>query len=259
MAKRHTTAANPVTYLHMLLALATTGVLARFVPYAATYDALDYIAPRAVNIGILFSIVVGFLMYKSLTRRSDIDNSISLELNKIRRIYHLARHIAKAEPAADTWYAAVRGGIREYLGMFRSLTLHEYDLGNPLFRSVTYAVYSLPSQVTGYDPQLYESLLEATGQATEAREFIRAKKDDQISWFSWIVVVFISLVFAVLVLASTPETMVLRAVSASVILCLFLVLQLIYEHDRANSLRDRTWARQYLENLTSLDRAEGLH
>ncbi|HTP57139.1 MAG TPA: hypothetical protein VMJ72_02590 [Candidatus Paceibacterota bacterium] len=256
MAKHHTTAANPVTYLHTVLAIAVAVLLAMRVPYAAGSDALDYIAPRAVNLGILFSIVVGFLMYKSLTRRSDIDNSISRELNKVRRMYHLARHIAKAQPAADTWYAAVRGGIREYLGLFRTLTLHEYDLGNPLFRSVTYAVYSLPSQAAGYDPQLYQSLLDATGEATEAREFIRAKKDDQISWFSWIVVVLVSLVFSVLIIAATPQVMLLRWVGASVILCLFLVLQLIYEHDRTNSRRDRNWAVQYVENLTSLDRAE---
>ncbi|HUO75797.1 MAG TPA: hypothetical protein VMU12_02705 [Candidatus Paceibacterota bacterium] len=255
MAKRHSTAANPITYVHTLLALAVAGVLAFRIPYAGS-EALDYIAPRAVNVGILFSIVVGFLMYKSLTRRSDIDNSVSLELNKVRRMYHLARHIAKAQPAADGWFSAVRGGIREYLGMFRTLSLHEYDLGNSLFRSVTYAVYSLPSQVDEYDVPLYESLLEATGQATEAREFIRAKKDDQISLFSWIVVVFVSLAFAVLIIASTPQVFLLRLVGTAVILCLFMVLQLIYEHDRTNSRRDRNWAVQYLDNLTSLDRAE---
>lgn len=255
MTKRHTTAANPVTYLHSLFAIALALLLAMKIPYAGT-EALDYIAPRAVNIGILFSIVVGFLMYKSLTRRSDIDNSVSLELNKVRRMYHLARHIAKATPAADSWYAAVRGGIREYLGMFRTLSLHEYDLGNTLFRSVTYTVYSLPATVHGYDVPLYESLLETTGQATEAREFIRAKKDDQISWFSWIVVGFIALAFAVLIIAATPQDQILRLVGASVIVCLFLVLQLIYEHDRANSRRDRSWAVQYLDNLTSLDHAE---
>ena len=255
MTTRHTTAANPITYLHTVLALAVAGVLAFYVPYAGS-QSLDYIAPRAVNVGILFSIVVGFLMYKSLARRSDIDNSISLELNKIRRMYHLARHIAKAQPAADSWYSAVRGSIREYLGLFRTLSLHDYILGNAAFRSVTYTVYSLPSAVKEYDAQLYTSLLEATGEATEAREFIRAKKDDQISWFSWIVVVFISLTFAVLIIMATPHVLLLRLVGAFVILCLFLVLQLIYEHDRVNSQRDRGWAVQYLDNLTSLDRAE---
>jgi hypothetical protein len=218
--------------------------------------AQDFIAPRAVNIGILFSMTVGFLMHKSLTRRSDIDNHIALELNKVRRMYHLARHIAKADPKADVWFRAVTGAIHEYLGLFRTITFKHYEMGSPLFRSITYAVYTLPTQTTKYDAQLYDSLLEAAGQATEAREFIRAKKDDTVSLFSWIVVTVVSLVFAVIILTATPMEPLLRLVGSLTIFCLFLVLQLIYEHDRANGRRDRAWADRYVTDLESLDHAE---
>jgi hypothetical protein len=257
MAFKHTTAANPTTYLRMLLLTLVAAFIALRVPYVGE-DALDFVSPRIINLGILFSITVGFLMYKSLNRRSDLDNYIALELNKIRRIYHLSRHVAKTASGSDGWLAAVTGGIREYLGLFRTFSFHEYRMGNPLFRSVTYAVYALPSAVKKYNSDLYQALLTATGEATEAREFIRAKKDDRVSLFSWIIVALISLIFAVLVIAATPYVFVLRAVGALVILCLFLVLQLIFEHDRANSLRDHVWAQRYVDDLVSLDHADNM-
>ncbi len=252
---QHTTAANPSTYIRMALITATAVALARYIPYAGP-QAIDYIAPRAVNLGILFSITVGFLMYKSLNRRSDMDNYIAMELNKIRRLYHLALHIKRHQPQAESWFQAVKGSIREYLGLFQAFTLHEYDMGNPVFRSVTYAVYSLPTQIRDYNPELYSSMLDAAADATLAREYIRAKKDDQVSLFSWIVVALISLGFSTLIIAATPYDLVLRGVGALVIFCLFLVLQLIYEHDRANSQRDRVWANRYVGDLTSLDHAD---
>jgi hypothetical protein len=255
MALRHTTALNPTTYLRMFLLALVALLIAARIPYVGE-GALDFISPRVVNLGILFSITVGFLMFKSLNRRSDLDHYIALELNKIRRLYHLARHIAKTAPDSDAWLAAVTGDIREYLGLFRTFTFNEYHLGNPLFRSVTYAIYSLPSQVKKYNTELYQSLLAAAGEATEAREFIRAKKDDRVSLFSWIIVTLISLIFSALVIAATPADLTLRAVGALVIFCLFLVLQLIFEHDRANSLRDRVWALRYVDDLVSLDHAD---
>jgi hypothetical protein len=239
----------------MIVIAAIAYAIAQSVPFLGP-KAQDFIAPRAVNVGILFSMTVAFLMHKSLTRRSDIDNYISLELNKVRRMYHLARHIAKADAKAETWYRAVTGAIHEYLGLFRTITFRQYEMGSPLFRSITYAVYALPTQTTRYNTQLYDSLLEAAGQATEAREFIRAKKDDTVSLFSWIVVIVVSLVFGIIILTATPQEPLLRLVGALTIFCLFLVLQLIFEHDRANERRDQAWAHRYVTDLESLDHAE---
>jgi hypothetical protein len=251
----HAVTHSPWTYVRIIFIAASAGAIARYIPYAGSV-ALDFIAPRAVNLGILFSITIGFLMYKSLSRRSDMDNYIALELNKIRRMYHLALHIKKAQPAAAEWFAAVRGAVREYLGLFRTATFHEYDLGNSIFRSITYAIYSLPGQIREYNQDLYQSLLTAAADATLAREYIRAKKDDQVSLFSWEVVIFISLAFSVIIIAATPLQLVARGIGATVIFCLFLVLQLIYEHDKANSLRDRAWASRYVTDLESLDHAD---
>jgi hypothetical protein len=70
------------------------------------------------------------------------------------------------------------------------------------------------------------------------------------------VVIIVSLVFSTIILMATPMNPLLRMVGGLVIFCLFLVLQLIYEHDNANERRDRVWAHRYVKDLDSLDHAE---
>ena len=230
-------------------------VISRIVPYAGP-ESIDHIAPRALNLGILFSMTVGFLMFKTLTRRTALDEHIAVELNKIRRIYHLSLNLKKAQPALTDWFTRVRGAIITYLQSFESHTFKGYEKGNPLFRAVTYAVYGMPSLNEPYNGELYMSLLNATSEVTEARENIRSKKGDYIGRFAWFVVIVISLVFGGLIIASTPDDILLKNVGAAVIFCLFLVLQLIYEHDKDNTVRVKALADKYLNDMKALENAQ---
>lgn len=251
----HSTTKSPWTWVRMVFLAVLAIVISRVVPYAGP-DALDHIAPRALNIGILFSMTVGFLMFKTLSRRTALDEHIAVELNKIRRIYHLSLHMKKAQPALTDWFTRVRGSIITYLKSFESHTFEGYEKGNPLFRAVTYTVYGLPSLGEPYNEQIYTSLLNATSDVTEARENIRSKKGDYIGRFAWFVVIVISLVFGGLIIASTPDSPLLKDVGAAVMFCLFLVLQLIYEHDHDNAVRVRALAKKYLHDLESLENAQ---
>ena len=251
----HSTTRSPWTWFRMALLGVLSIVISRVVPYAGPV-ALDHIAPRALNIGILFSMTVGFLMFKTLSRRSNLDEYIAVELNKIRRIYHLSLNMKKAQPALTDWFTRVRGGIITYLQSFESHQFKGYERGNPLFRAVTYAVYGLPSLGEPYNQELYTSILDATSDATEARENIRSKKGDYIGRFAWFVVIVISLVFGSLIIASTPDVVLLKNVGAAVMFSLFLVLQLIYEHDRDNAVRTKALADKYLNDLKALENAQ---
>lgn len=228
--------------------------ISRAIPFAGP-DALQYIAPRAESLGILFSITVGFLMFKTLNRRAALDEHIALELNKVRRIHHLAQYLMEAHGHLAPWFGQVREGIMQYLRSFEERTFDEYELGGPLFRNITYPVYSLPSLGKDYNAELYEALLTTTNQATEARERIRLSKNDFIGRFSWFVVIVISLVFGGLIITSTPYDAFLRDVGAAIIFCLFLVLQLIHEHDRRNIVRDKGLAAKYLDDLQAIETA----
>lgn len=231
-------------------------LFSRVVPFAGP-ETLDQIVTMALNIGILFSITVGFLMFKTLTRRTGLDEHIAVELNKIRRIYHLSLHMKKAQPALGDWFGRIRNAIVTYLQSFEGHSFESYEKGNPLFRAVTYAVYSLPSLNEPYNTELYASLLEASSSVTEARENIRSKKSDHIGRFQWFVVIIIALVFGTLILATTPANdFLLRNLGAVVMFCLFLVLQLIYEHDRDNAVRVHALAEKYLHDLRALESAQ---
>lgn len=251
----HSTTRSPWTWVRFVLIGLLAYAISRLVPYVEQ-GAIDHITPLALNIGILFSITTGFLMFKTLGRRTALDEHIAVELNKIRRIYHLSLHLKKQQPALTDWFTRVRGAIITYLKSFENKTFEGYEKGNPLFRAVTYAVYGLPTLNEPYVPELYSALLKATSEVTEARENIRSKKGDYIGRFSWFVVILIALVFGMLIIASTPENELLRNLSAAVMFSLFLVLQLIYEHDHDNGVRVRALAAKYANDMKALENAQ---
>jgi len=252
MPRIHATTKDWRTWLQLIALGALAWGISRSVPYVGP-GSLDYIAPRAQSLGILFSITVGFLMYKTLNRRVALDEHIALELNKIRRIHHLAQYLMEAHGHLASWFGQIREGIVEYLRSFEERSFSNYEEGGPLFRSITYPIYSLPSLGKDYNAELYDALLLTTNQATEARERIRLSKNDRIGRFSWFVVIIISLVFSGLIIAATPYESLLRDVGAMVIFCLFLVLQLIHEHDRPNQIRDRGLSAKYLDDLQTIE------
>jgi hypothetical protein len=88
---------------------------------------------------------------------------------------------------------------------------------------------------------------------------IQAKKDDTVSLFSWLVVGFIAVSFGCVIISASPPDAFVRGIGALAIFCMFLVLQLIYEHDRTNSRRDRAWGGLYLHDLESLEHAERMN
>jgi hypothetical protein len=251
----HSTTRSPWTWVRLLLLAFLSYGISRVIPYAGA-GALDNIVPFALNIGILFSITGGFLMFKTLTRRTALDEHIAVELNKIRRIYHLSLHLKKQQPALTDWFTRVRTAIITYLRSFENHTFVGYEKGNPLFRAVTYAVYGLPTLNEPYNTELYTSLLQTTSNVTEARENIRSRKGDYIGRFSWLVIIVISLVFAGLIITSTPDDALLRNLGAAVMFCLFLVLQLIYEYDSDNAVRARALAEKYANDLKALENAQ---
>jgi hypothetical protein len=251
----HSTTRSPWTWVRLILLGILAYGISRAIPYAGA-DSLDHITPLALNIGILFSITTGFLMFKTLSRRTALDEHIAVELNKVRRIYHLALHLKKQQPALTDWFTRVRTSIITYLKSFEGKTFEGYEKGNPLFRAVTYAVYSLPSLNEPYNPEIFGSLMTATSEVTEARENIRSKKGDYIGRFSWFVVIVIALIFGLLIIASTPNDELLRNLGAAVMFALFLVLQLIYEHDHDNGVRVRALAAKYANDLKALENAQ---
>jgi hypothetical protein len=242
------------TYLRLLVLMAVSIVMVVFIPFYAAQsdDLLTYFTNQLVNMGILYAIIVGFLMSITLTRKQALEESVTLELNKIRRIYHLAFHIQRAEPKLHAWYDGLLRAFHEYLGFFCKKSFAKYEEGNEIFRKITYAIYGLPALNIPYNSELYEYLLDATSSVTEARESIRAKKDSTIGMFQWLVIVLVTMILSAMVAATTPWDLISRYVSTIVIFCLFLVLDLLYEYDQEYQRTDRYLAEFYANNLPQL-------
>jgi hypothetical protein len=250
--RRHTTTTNVGTYVRLLLLAFLSADLVLFLPYFGAEELESFFSFIAVNIGILYAITIGFLMMIAINRKQALDAAISLELNKLRRLHHLALHIHKATPGTAKWYKAVDKSILEYLKAFGKRDFLDYEQGDKLARAMTYAVYALPQATEDYNDDLYGELLSASASITESRENIRATKDASIGYFQWLVTVGMTVLFAFISAAATPEDVVPRLLSGAVIFNLFLMLQLIYEYDQTNPKKRRVYVEAYLDNARKL-------
>ena len=254
MKKIHTTSTSPITYLRILILAFLSLVFVRTIPFLTEQtEIFNFFSNQVVNMGILYAIIVGFLMSLTLRRKKSLNEFVSQELNKIRRIYHLSKHLTKAQPKLKEWFEDVKEALSNYNDLFCSHNFRSYDLGNPLFRKVTYTIYGLPSLKVSYNSELYKSLLDTAAAATESREFIRSKRVQTIGAFQWFVLIVVTITLASILVASTPGDMMSRLVTTAVVFNLFLVLLLIYEYDTPNEKMNRIYAGFYAHNLKDID------
>ncbi len=248
MRPTHAITGSPTTYAHTVVLVPLTVLYTLLVPYAGTEFA-ELLKEHAVHLGILFAIVVAFVMTVTLERRRGIDEAVAIELNKVRRIYHLALHIAKVGgPETKRWFRTVEHEIAAYHDLFRDKDFADYGKGNARFRKITYAIYGLPALTSAYNTELYYTLLEAAGSATEAREHIRAKLEAGIGRFQWFTILFITVLFGTIIAAVGEQEPLVRLASAAVNVALVLMLQLVYEHDHFNPRKRRALADLYVRN-----------
>lgn len=253
---RHLSAAgfSGMTYLRVAALVIFSVVFVRMVPYVAEQTGVfQFFSNQVVNMGILYAIIVGFLMSIALKRRQSLDESVSQELNKIRRIYHLSKHLAVHNPTLSAWFKDVRQALTGYNDLFCEHDFGFYELGNALFRKVTYAIYRLPKECVSYNEALYMSLLTAAADATESRETIRSKLTQTIGGFQWSVIAVITGTLSAILVASTPDDSMSRVVTTAVVFNLFLVLLLIYEYDAPSRKNRLTYASYYAHNLADID------
>lgn len=252
MQRSHTTTRNPLTYIRLSILVVISLLSVLILPFTGE-SLTNFFSQHAFNLGLLYAIIIGFLMSISLTRHQELEEHILVELNKIRRIYHLALHLSKLDPKLATWFKQLKRDMQAYLLFFRQHTFKEYESSNTLFRKVTYAAYQLPGKRVAYDETLYSALLEATADATVAREQIQAKKDYHIGHYQWMALLIVSLTFCVNMVLFTPYELIARLTTAVVVFCIFLTLDLLREYDVTNSIKNLRIARQYFENLDKLE------
>lgn len=250
MKQIHATTRSTTTYVRMSILLILSFVCVFITPRLPNGDDLDsFLQTHLFNAGLVYAIIIGFLLYITISRKQNLDAAVSLELNKARRIYHLALNMREQEPRLDGWFSTLNKALEDYHRQYRNIDLVRYEKGDPYFRKVTYTVYKLPQMGIPYHEQLYDALLEATASATEARESINSLKDDTIGRFSWLIMLLVTILFCFTIIFYTPDLVDAKIISSAVIFALLLTLQLIYEYDKGNILRHRYISDLYLENM----------
>ncbi|KAA0205852.1 hypothetical protein EDM68_04230 [Candidatus Uhrbacteria bacterium] len=248
----HTITRSPSTYARLLL-IAVAVTLACVLLVTPEPAIVEFLDSQARNLTVLYAILVGFIAAEVISRRRKLDEQIALELNKVRRMYHLALHLSKANPGLEAWFEKIKTGIKKYLERFGKEHFKTYDRGNSLFRDVTYAVYAIPFEKLSVGTDTYKSLLDAAGSATEAREFIRqALYQRYVGQFAWMTLFLVSITFGSFLILATPMTVTHRVATGMIVFNLFLVLQLIYEYGHINRKKSDAYNELYHEDLISL-------
>ena len=254
MRRTHTTTTSLSTYIRLFILAFLSIAFVRAIPFLTKQtEIFNFFSSQVVNMGILYAIIVGFLMSMTLKRKQSLDIFISLELNKIRRIYHLSKHLYKAQPKLKKWFEETQVAIQDYNKLFCGFDFDSYELGSPLFRKVTYNAYKLPTLKVDYNDELYKSLLSATAKATESRESIRSKLVQTIGAFQWLVLIVVTITLSTILVSSTPDDVMSRVATTAVVFNLFLVLQLLYEYDTPNKKMKHAFAEKYAHNLSEID------
>lgn len=248
----HSITRSPSTYLRLALIAALVTIATIFLRQPDA-DIVQFLNDQARNLTVLYAILVGFIAAEVLSRRRRMDEQIALELNKIRRLYHLSLHLAKANPGLKDWFENTRESIKMYLKSFEKKSFLEYEKGNSLFRDITYGIYSLPLEKMKYGNDMFASLLSAAASATEAREYIRQTLYQQyVGQFAWMTLLLVSVTFGSFLILATPEDLAHRLATGIIVFNLFLVLQLIYEYGRINAIKSEAYNAMYRQDLISL-------
>jgi hypothetical protein len=257
MKQIHATTSYGKTYARMLVLFALSLAIVFLIPSLTDAAVQAYVQTNISNAGLLYAILIGFLLYITLLRKQGMEEAISLELNKARRLYHLALHLKKTEPRLESWFRELKKGLEAYHAHFRKIDFRAYATGDALFRKVTYTIYRLPALELPYNQELYASLLDAAASATEARETINDKMEEYLGRFAWIVMLVVTAVFCLVIALATPDTMIAKSVSAALVFSLLLALQLMFEYDRSNIIRNRYFSSLYVQNMTRAEREDG--
>lgn len=253
---RHAITRSPATYIRLgLIALAV--FTAAYLIQQPNPQMADFFSFHARNIALLYAILVGFIASEVISRRLRLDEYVALELNKIRRMYHLSYHIFLANPSLKSWFQDIENDIIEYLVIFRDTPLTEYDKGSAAFRSITYAIYSLPTEKLKRSDDLYKALLDTTAQATESRQLIKnTLTNNYVGHFAWVILLVVTVTFGYFIIGATPNTLPHKFATAFVVFNLFLILQLIFEYGRINRRKAKFYSSLYLADLESLNLLE---
>jgi len=210
----------------------------------------------ALPVIILFAIFFGIIAYVAVDRRERLKEAVAIELNKMRRIYHLGKNLG-ASPHLRSWFTDLHGFVYDYLGGFEKYDMKEYDKGNALFRRIAYHVYTVPDLREVKEQVLYTELLAATALVSDARQKINTLHGSGMAKSHWFELLVMFLIFAATVVCGTADLALSRFVTANILAAGAILAMFFVEHDSFTSDEDRELAKEYVKNIARLELRRG--
>jgi len=238
-----------MTVLRSLAAALAAFVLAYLTPAGAPLSVLSRLDLPAV---VIFVALFGMLAFTAVDRRQRLKEAIALELNKIRRVYHLGKNLGAA-PHLRGWFTDLHGYIYDYLGTFEKFDLRDYDKGNALFRKIAYHLYTVPELKEVKEQVLYDELLDASAIVSDARQRVMALHRSRFTHHHWFELLLAILLFVAAVLAGTTTAPYSRLISALTLGSGFLLALTFFTHDIWTEEGDKLLAKEYVKNIARLE------
>lgn len=218
-------------------------ILAWLVPFSGGSATLA--AAAAVAAALLLAAVY----VRALRRRDDLMEATGLELNKVRRLYHLGKNLGSDRHRQ--WFTELHGFVYGYLTAFDKLTFGRYQETNGHFRKLSYHLYQIPELATEKERVLYRDLLEAAGTVASARQRIQELWNGALPPRSWHGLLVLSAFAAAAVLSATGPAD--RLTTALLLAVIGAAIAIVRDADRFGGLAEENLSRKYVENLARLE------
>jgi hypothetical protein len=211
-----------------------------------------YASGLQLALTVFMAVIIGLLIGEAAGRRQKLFEAVRVELNKIRRIYHLSKNLASSNQKYRTWFTDMHGYVYEYLTSFSGKDFDAYDGFNASFRKLSYHIYTVPELETRKDEALFQDLLRTASTVAESRQQIKELWDNRLSAYGWTVVLLMSLGFVVATTFAMGETNASRLTGGMLIATALLAVDLLWEIDTLAGEK-KAMAKRYVDNLGRLE------
>lgn len=199
-------------------------------------------------IGTMFMLAMMFL--RSMRREDELNEWMALELNKVRRMYHLGKNLGESAHLRP-WFTELHGYVYGYLTAFENKDFSQYQETNADFRKLSYHVYQIPELATEKERSLFNELLDAAGTVAGARQHIKQLWEGNFPRNVWAMVVVMGVAAwgAVLLSIGTVD----RPVAALMLVVMEISALLVWDMDRMSTVSGNEMAAKYVENIARLE------
>ncbi len=201
----------------------------------------------------LAAVVLGFLIFHAADRRRHLLQTVNMELNKLRRVYHLSKNLSDVDSQRYRgWFTELHGHLYGYMSGFGERDFSRYEESNKDFRALSYHIYKVPELRSNKEESLYDELLRTIAVVAESRQSIKEAKDSRLSAYVWLIVLLLIGNVIVTAWLSTDITDISMTVTGIIFASFLFAVDLLWEVDTLASER-RDIAQRYVDNIGRIE------